>query len=76
MNQLRRVGVYSDTDVTLRDPDWEGLFHGFGLDSSYGSDSVAIYSVAIVEHPDGTVQLINVYYIRFLDQAVVEKEID
>jgi hypothetical protein len=78
MNQLRRVGVYFDTDVTLRDPDWEGLFHGFGLAYEYyrvGEDPQVV-TTAIIERADGTVVLVQPDYIRFLDRTVIEKEVD
>lgn len=78
MNQLRRVGVYSGTDTAITDPDWEGLFHGFGLAYEYyrAGEDPQVVTIALVERADGTVVLVQPDYIRFLDRTVIEKEVD
>lgn len=45
----------------------EGLFVQYGLGILEGESSLASYTTAIVEMPDGTVQSINLDMIQFTD---------
>jgi len=72
MNQLRKVRV----EATRSDPEWEGWFHGFGMSSEQVDGGVLVDSTALVERSDGTIAITYPDYIRFLDRAVIEKEVD
>ena len=65
---MRRVEV---TDWRNAENKSEGLFHQFGLAVDESCDGNVSYSVAIVERPDGSVQLVGPDYIRFLDSPEV-----
>ncbi|MNN69161.1 hypothetical protein D3C81_1849240 [compost metagenome] len=47
----------------------EGKFHGWGVEYEEFESGPGNYSVAIVEMPDGTVQTLMPWAIRFLDSA-------
>ncbi len=52
----------------------EAVFHGFGLDFEELNDGVGNYTVAIVELPDGTVELVSVDRIQFINPATTTTE--
>lgn len=54
----------------------EALFHGFGLDFEELRDGVGQFTVAIVEWPDGSVQLVPVHMIKFVKEPAFEKVVD
>lgn len=45
----------------------EGKFHGWGVEYEEFESGPGNYSVAIVEMPDGTIQTLMPFLIRFLD---------
>lgn len=59
--------------VQNADKKWElkemgtALFHQFGCDIDDNRETLASYSTAIIELPDGTVKNIRADMIRFLD---------
>ena len=67
---MRKVMV---VDNLHRDGKWqlvdrgEAVFHSFGLDYEEFSDSACGYSAAIVEWPDGKVEMVRADRVRFLD---------
>lgn len=69
---MRRVMVFQNLH---RDGKWqmlekgEAVFHGFGLDYEEFSDGACGYSTAIVEWPDGTVDMVRADRVKFLDGA-------
>ena len=65
---MRRVEVTDWRDSKKKS---EGFFHQFGLAVDESCDGNASYSVAIIERPDGSVQLVGPDYIRFLDPPEV-----
>ena len=48
--------------------DREGLFHQFGLDYEEFGESVANYSIGIVELSDGTIVNVKTDLLKFIDQ--------
>lgn len=52
----------------------EAVFHGFGLDFEELNDGVGNYTVAIVELPDGTVELVPVGLVQFINPATTATE--
>ena len=48
----------------------EATFHGFGVDVEEFENGPGNYSAAIVEWPDGRVEMIRADKIRFLDREV------
>lgn len=44
----------------------EGIFHRWGLDFAETNGGTGSYSVAIIEMPDGTIELILPQYIKFI----------
>ncbi len=52
----------------------EAVFHGFGLDFEELNDGVGSYTVAIVEMPDGTVELVPVDLVQFINPATTTTE--
>lgn len=59
-------------DNLHRDGKWqlvdrgEAVFHSFGLDYEEFSDGACGYSAAIVEWPDGKVEMVRADRVRFL----------
>ncbi len=47
----------------------EALFHQWGVDFEEFETGAGNYTVAVVERPGGTVELLPVHLIRFLDEA-------
>ncbi|HBO6312776.1 TPA: hypothetical protein ACSPMR_005505 [Pseudomonas aeruginosa] len=47
----------------------EALFHQWGVDFEEFETGAGNYTVAVVERPGGTVELLQPHLIRFLDKA-------
>ncbi|HEJ1186530.1 hypothetical protein I5I29_00865 [Pseudomonas aeruginosa] len=47
----------------------EALFHQWGVDFEEFETGAGNYTVAVIERPGGTVELLPVHLIRFLDTA-------
>ena len=54
--------------------DREGKFHGWGSDYEEFESGPGNYTVAIVELPDGKVETVPPYLIRFLDSDIAKSE--
>ncbi|MBD1601951.1 hypothetical protein [Pseudomonas typographi] len=52
----------------------EGKFHGWGVEYEEFENGPGNYTVAIVEMPDGTVQTLVPWLIRFLDSDDAEQQ--
>lgn len=52
----------------------EGKFHGWGVEYEEFESGPGNFSVAIVEMPDGTVQTLMPWAIRFLDSDQANQE--
>lgn len=52
----------------------EGKFHGWGVEYEEFENGPGNFSVAIVEMPDGTVQTLMPWAIRFLDSDQANQE--
>jgi len=50
----------------------EALFHHFGVDHEEFDGGPGNYTAAIVEWPDGQVELVPAFYIRFLEPPLPE----
>jgi len=56
------------------DDDREGRFHGWGSGYEEFESGPGNYTVAIVEFPDGKVDTVMPYLIRFLDSDAAKSE--
>jgi hypothetical protein len=54
----------------------EGIFQGFGLDYEELRDGVGTYSAAIVEWPDGRMELVPLHLVRFITPTPVATDVD
>ena len=56
------------------DDDREGKFHGWGSGYEEFESGPGNYTVAIVEFPDGKIETVMPYFIRFLDGETARSE--
>jgi hypothetical protein len=52
----------------------EGKFHGWGVEYEEFESGPGNYSVAIIELPDGTMQTLVPWLVRFLDSDIAKTE--
>jgi hypothetical protein len=66
----RRVMVYEivldESSQRERVPQGEAVFHGFGADYEEFENGPGNYTVAIIEWPNGAVQLVQTHLIQFI----------
>lgn len=67
--EMRKVEVFKQVGYVNGKPEkkkiGEAVFHEWGLDYNEFSEGAVSYSIAIIEHPDGTVESIPVNMIKF-----------
>jgi len=52
----------------------EGRFHGWGVEYEEFENGPGNYTVAIIEMPDGSVQTLAPFLVRFLDGEIATSE--